>query len=235
MLKEVFVLTDQQRVNRDLVRTRRQLVQHRSDVMRQVKAKLLFHTIRLPGLVSEAWSGSYIQAIRKVEYPFPALRIAIESLLVLYEHLTSQVKALTRDIMELSKTEPYKKSVNLLQSAPGIGRLTAMEILTELVDLSRFPGNDQLASFLGLTPSEFSSGENVRQGRITHCGNTRIRSALVESSWILIRRDPVMRKKFERIKRCRGGKRAIVAIARKFSGRIRHLLLHEEPYVLGIG
>ncbi len=108
-----------------------------------------------------------------------------------------------------------------------------MEILTKLQDINRFDSPQRLASYLGLTPLEYSSGERVRQGRITRCGNKRVRSCLVESAWILIGKDPQMRQRYLRIKARRGAKRAIVAIARNLSGRIRHILLTHEPYVAG--
>jgi len=114
---------------------------------------------------------------------------------------------------------------------PGIGTLTAMEILTELQEISRFGSAQELASYLGLTPPEYSSGDRVRQGRITRCGNKRVRSCSVESSWFLISKDPKMREKYLRIKYRRAAKRAIIAIAiaRNLSGRIRHMLLNHEP------
>jgi transposase len=233
MLKAVFVLTEEQRAHRDLVRTRRQLVTHRVEAMMQIKMKLLFHSIRVPGGTRDAWSRRYVAALRSLPYPYPALRIAMEALLTTFEQLKVQIAALSREIQTLAHTEMYRERVKLLTSVPGIGVLSAMEILTELGDVARFRSSEALASYLGLTPCEFSSGESVRQGHITGCGNARLRRTLVEDCWCLVRTDPAMRKKYERIKRFRGGKRAIVAIARTVAGRIRHILLRKEPYVLG--
>jgi len=70
-------------------------------------------------------------------------------------------------------------------------------------------------------------------GRITHGGNSIIRTVLVESSWILIGADPAMRKKYETIKYRRGAKRAIIAVARILSSRMRRLLLDQVPYKIG--
>ncbi len=233
MLRRVFVLTEEQRAHRELVRTRRQLVTHRAAAMMQIKMKLLFHSLRVPRGARDAWSGRYVAALRALPYPFPALRITIEALLTTFEELKTKIAGLNREIQALARSETYRERVKLLTTVPGIGVLSAMEILTELGDVARFRSNEALASYLGLTPSEFSSGESVRQGHITRCGNARLRSTLVEDCWCLVRIDPAMRKKYERIKRFRGGKRAIVAIARTLAGRIRHILLHREPYVLG--
>ena len=98
--------------------------------------------------------------------------------------------------------------------------------------MKRFKSSDKLAAYIGLTPSEFSSGQYVRQGRITRCGNKRVRACLVESSWILIGKDPFMKKRYQELKNRKGGKKAIVAIARMLIIRVRRILLDNEPYLL---
>ena len=135
--------------------------------------------------------------------------------------------------MELSRSKKYRKRVQLLRSVPGIGILIGVEILVEIQDLARFKRAEELASYIGLTPSEFSTGQYVRQGRITRCGNKRVRPCLGEASWILIQKDPGMRKKYDRLKQWKGTKRAIIAIARHLIIRIRRILLDQEPYVVG--
>ena len=161
------------------------------------------------------------------------MKVSFQSLLVLYEYLTDQVMAINRKVLELSRIEKYRKRVGLLRSVPGIGILIAMEILVEIQDLTRFKRAEELASYIGLTPSEFSTGERVRQGRITRCGNKRVRTSLVEASWILIQKDGGLRKKYDRLKQWKGAKRAIIAVARHLIIRIRRILLNQEPYVLG--
>jgi len=136
--------------------------------------------------------------------------------------------------MELPQSNKYRQKVKLLKSVPRIGTMIAMELLVELSDIERFARADELASYIGLRHSEFSTGEHVRQGRITRCGNKRVRTCLVESSWILIQRDPYMRSKYDQLKRFKGGKRAIIAIARNLIIRIRRILLINEPYAVGV-
>ena len=95
-----------------------------------------------------------------------------------------------------------------------------MELLVELADMKRFKTAEEIASYMGLTPAEYSSGQYVRQGRITRCGNTRARTCLVESSWHLIVKDPLMRFKYMKLKNRKGAKKAIIAIARNLIIRI---------------
>jgi transposase len=234
MLKAVFVLSEEERMHRELLRTRRQLVEHRTGVIKQIKAKFLYHSIDPAYTNKREWTAKQIKAILGFDFPYPFLKKAVEALLETYSQITLTIRSLTKEIRILSNTEKYKDDVALLMTVPGIARLTAMEILTELGDLERFGSNDQLASFLGLTPSEYTTGEYTRKGHITRCGNKRIRTCLVESSWKLISHDGVMREKYDRIKYRRGAKRAIVAIARNLSGRIRGMMLRKEQYVTGV-
>lgn len=107
-----------------------------------------------------------------------------------------------------------------------------MEMLTELQDVTRFATADRIAAFLGLTPSQYSSGQHVRMGKITHAGNYRLRARMVECSWIAIKKDPGLYKTYEAIKKRRGAKRAIVAVSRKLIIRIRRILLDGVTYRL---
>jgi len=234
MLKEIYVLSREQRMTRDLLRTRKQLVEHRGDVMRQIKSKLLFHSIEIEGEALRKWSSRYLKNIHDHDFPSESLKAAFDALLKVYGDLSETIRTMDKKVRDLSKRSKYKDDVALLMTVPGIGCLSAMEILTEMGDVSRFRSNEHLASFLGLTPAEYSSGDRTRRGRITRCGNKWIRTCLIESSWTLIGHDPVMREKYDTLKRRRGAKRAIVAIARSLAGRIRGLLLRREEYVLGV-
>jgi transposase len=126
----------------------------------------------------------------------------------------------------------YRDRVEILQSIPGIGVISAMELLLELQDVSRFRRAGQLAAYVGLTPSQYSSADKVLMGRITGIGKNTLRAILVEASWKLITKDPAMREKYDRIKTRSGGKRAIVAIARTLLLRMRRMLLDEQAYTL---
>ncbi len=145
--------------------------------------------------------------------------------------MDKQVAKQTKLLKELSLTEQYRDRVNILTSIPGVGLITAMEVLLELQDVDRFQKADQITAYVGLTPSQYSSADKVRMGRITRIGKNSLRSVLVEASWTLIRKDKELRLKYERIKRRAGGKRAIVAIARTLLIRMRRILINEEFYI----
>jgi len=91
----------------------------------------------------------------------------------------------------------------------------------EIGNWSRFKNERQISAYVGLTPSEYSSGEHTRRGRIIGQGNPTLRSLLIEASWMLIQKDLTMRNFFTRLKYQTGSaKKAIVAVARKLICRM---------------
>jgi transposase len=232
MLKAVWVLSPEERAHRQLVRTRRQILNHRSDVMRQIKSLLLFNSIEIPFKSTQHWTGVFMNWLMKLDLGHEALNRSLKAQVDLFNYLNAEKKLLTKDVLQLAKDEKYAQRVDLLKTIPGIGPLSAIEILVEIQEITRFKTADELAAFLGLTPSQYSTGEYIRMGHITHAGNARVRTTLVESSWTLIGKDPEMGRKYEKIKNKRGGKKAIVAVARNLSGRIRRILLDQVPYQL---
>ncbi|HMK60972.1 MAG TPA: IS110 family transposase, partial [Dissulfurispiraceae bacterium] len=192
ILKKVYVLSEEDRADRELVRTRRQILEHRSDVMRQIKSKLLFYGIKPPFRAKQSWSKAFINWLKEFTFERDLMRLSFDYLIELYEYLTSQLRRISKQIILLAKSRKYCKRVDLLKSVPGIGTLIAIEILVELQDVKRFSSSDKLAAYIGLTPSEFSTGQYIRQGRITRCGNKRVRTSLVEACWHVINKDPFL-------------------------------------------
>ncbi len=232
-LRRVHVLTPEERAHRQLLRTRNQIEQHRRKTQNQIKSMLLFHGKRLPEGQKEHWSEAHLSWIKSIEWEYPVMKTAMESILKMYRELTEEYKHLTSEIEELAQTERYRERAGLLTQIPGIGTFTAMAILVEIQNIDRFRQADQLASYLGLTPSQHSTGEHTRMGHITRCGNREVRTRLVESSWTLIRYDAQAKMTYERIKHQTGsGRKAITAIARRLALRVRRVLLDKKPYHL---
>ena len=202
-------------------------------VQNRIKGELLFFGIPLPDVPGH-WSKAFVKQLWEIDLGDHFAQESVKRLLEHYEFLVKQINEQTRLLRELSETEKYKDRVQIARSAPGIGLLSAMQVLLELQDMGRFRRGYRLAAYVGLTPSQYSSGERTRMGRITRCGKGAVRAALVEASWVLIRKDEAMKEKYERIKAHRGGKRAIVAIARMLLLRLRRMLLDGTPYVMGL-
>ena len=97
----------------------------------------------------------------------------------------------------------YKERVEIFMTIPGVGMIAAMELLLELQDINRFQRADQLAAYVGLTPSQYSSADKIRMGRITCVGKNSLRAMLVQASWALIRKDGVMLEKYGLFIKCK--------------------------------
>jgi transposase len=233
MLKEVWVPTKQERYHRQVARRRRQLIGDRIRVQNRIKADLRFHGIPFPD-VRGKWSRAFVENLHCIGFGDRFMQESFRRLLEQFDFLTKQIDEQTRLLRELSQAEPYRERVKILQSAPGIGVISAMEIVLELQDVARFRRACELAAYVGLTPSQYSSGDKVRMGRISRVGKPSVRATLVESAWVLIQKDGAMRDKYEALKARCGGKRAIVAIARIFLLRLRRMLLDNQPYALGL-
>jgi transposase len=199
-LKRVHVLTPEERADRQLLRTRNQIERHRKQTQAQITSMLLFHGKRAPRPLLERRSEAHVKWITHREGDHPALKTSMQALLKLYRYLTQQLKVMTTAMEELAQTDKYRERAALVTQIAGMGIYTAMSILIELQDVERFRKAEQLASYLGLTPSQSSSGERRRLGEMTRCGNPRLRTRFVESSWTLIRYDLAERERSERIK-----------------------------------
>ncbi len=233
LLKRVWVPSEEELYHRQVIRRRRQLVRDRVRTQSRIKAELRFYGIHLeepPG----RWTHMYFESLRSFRFENRWMQESFNCLLDLYEFLTVQIDKQTKLLQELSETPMYRERVKILLSIPGIGLISAMELLLELQDVSRFRRAEQLAAYVGLTPSQYSSADKVRMGRITGIGKNTLRSLLVEASWTLIRKDQAMREKYDRIKIRSGGKRAIVAIARTLLLRMRRMLLDNQVYALDL-
>ena len=133
--------------------------------------------------------------------------------------LNAQIELADKRLEQLGKTDPV---VTRLMSAPGVGPVTALAFVAALDEVTRFPSAHQVGSYLGLVPSEYSSGERQHRGRITKRGNARMRSLLVEAGWRILRSRKsectALRAWAMQIAARRGKRIAVVALARRLSG-----------------
>lgn len=137
----------------------------------------------------------------------------LKELHTVIEELNVHIDALTKKIETMACELPKAK---LLMTMPGVGTITALTVIAEVGDFSRFEKAEKLASFAGLVPKQRSSGEKVRLGSITHLGSKYLRTAMVETA-MRIRPGyaPELQKFVDDIKVSSGPKRARIALARK--------------------
>jgi transposase len=129
------------------------------------------------------WTQAHLKWIRGQKFAHEAQQRVLTDYVKAVEDATARVDALSQDLAELVETTALAPLVKALQAFRGIRLVTAVTIAAELGDLRRFDTPRQLMAFLGLVPSEHSSGESQRRGRITRTGNTHVRRVLVEAAW----------------------------------------------------
>lgn len=217
-LRGIYVPEEKEELRRQITRTRKQIVLQMNRISNQIKSKLFYFGLIAPE-DNRRISERYMRELEGMDLP-RELKFSLEVLIRQWRGLREQLKEIEKEMMIQSGED--SKVEEVYRSVPGIGRIVARVLSNELGDLSkRFPNERNLYKYVGLTPSEYSSGEKVYRGSIDRQGSGYIRSLLVEAAWRAIREDKVLRDSFERIAGTRGKKRAIVAIARKLIGRIR--------------
>ncbi len=225
------------REDRQISRLYEQLQRDITRECNRIRRALEFH-----GLDNQFQGGSWYRTHYKKAYErIPEMDISLSlkfDFSIMFNelfHLWELQKQVLKEIHILAKSEAYKEDVDLLKSAPGIGILTAIRLVLEWGSLDRFHNKAEFSSFLGLIPSEYSSGETERKGHITKQGNKLVRSWLVECAWRALKYDPVLLQIFNNVVNSSGSrKKAIVAVARKLAIRLRTLLIHRTPYTVGL-
>lgn len=219
-----------------LTRLRATIVKDRARIACRIKSKLFQFGYNEELVDDTTASVKWINKLQKVGYFPKELKYIIDYLCKQWLQLTSDLKETNKEIAKQSKSTHRLSSLEeIYKSFPGIGNISAKELSRELGTLSQFSSNKCAYSFIGLTPSESSSGESRRQGGISHCGRPRLRHLLIEIAWRHISKDAESAKKFAELSYRREKKRAIVGVARVLIGRLRHCLMNGVLYQSIVG
>lgn len=180
-LVAVWVPDEESEAVRDLIRARDDAKKAERVTRQQLGKFLLRHGRRFPGKTS--WSVKHLEWIRTQRFEQQAQQLTLEDYLHAVLEATERVSRLDKAIEEQVKCWSRAPLVKALQAFRGVRLLTAAAVTAEIGDFRRFSKAPQFMSFLGLTPSESSTGDDVRRFSITRTGNKHVRRFLVESSW----------------------------------------------------
>jgi len=229
-LRGIFVPTTKREEMRSLTRLRANVMKLRHQIGQQLKGLLFMHGQIEPDddtVICKKWILEKQAEIETGVFSSD-FKYSISQYAEQWIQLTDRVKGIELRIKTQGEEDCTLQA--LYESVPGIGPVHARQLANELGDMKQFHNEKQLFSFLGLTPSEHSSGEHTRQGHITRQGNPALRKIFIETAWFAIREDESLKEIFDRISVRRGRKRAIVGIARRLAGRIRGCVLRGEFY-----
>ena len=222
-LTEVHVPEPATEAMRDLERCRDDAKRAERTARHQLGKFLLRHGRRYDGKI--AWTGKHLDWVRSQVFEHEAHNRVLVDGVQAVENATARVQRLTKDIVDLVESWSLRPLVKALQALRGVQVLSAVILAAELGDFARFASAPALMGYLGLVPSEHSSGETRRRGRITRTGNGHVRRILVESAWSY-RHRPAMSAAIR--KRNEGVAAAVQAIAWKaqhrLNGRYKRLL-----------
>jgi len=180
-LTAVWVPDETHEAVRDLVRTRAMAVEDYRRKRQHVTSFLLRHGRTFDGKAS--WRGRHLRWLDGQNFAHPAQRFAYQELLNAVRITADRIERLETALVEIVPHWTMAPVVAAFQAMRGVAFSTATTLVAEAGDLRRFDHPRKLMAFLGLVPSERSTGEKRRQGGITKAGNARARSALVEAAW----------------------------------------------------
>jgi transposase len=167
---------------RDLMRRRDDLRCARTAARHRVAKQLLrYGRIYREGKV--AWTKTHRAWVAHQRLEDDLAQVALAQMLIHLEGLDRQIDALDADLERIAVSEPWRERVAALCAFRGISSRTALGLLSEIGDFKRFAHPREPASYVGITPSEYSSGEQQHRGHITKAGNRHARRLLIEAAW----------------------------------------------------
>jgi transposase len=180
-LTEVYAPDQEQEAARELTRAR----QTAQENLKRIRHQLLKFLTRHGYLYSQGrhWTQRHLAWLRSLVFDLPDLREVFELYFTELQHCMQRLATLDKQVERLAQRQPYREIVGVLRCFRGIDTLTAITLLTELFEWGRFASPRALMAYLGLVPSEYSSGPRRRPGAITKTGNERVRRLLVEAGW----------------------------------------------------
>lgn len=180
-LRPIAVPDAQDEAMRDLVRTREDAVAMQRQARQRLAALLLRNDLRYAG--KSAWTDAHRRWIARLRLPNEPSQVAFEEYVAAIEEATRRLERLTQAIRDRLASWRWHALVEALQACRGIQLLHAVRLVAELGDLTRFAHPRALMAYVGLIPSEHSSGSRRRQGAITKTGNGSARRAFIEAAW----------------------------------------------------
>ncbi len=232
-LRGIYVPTESYRELRHLIQLRDTFAQQSKATKSRIKSLLLLNGIPFPE-DNEKWTRAAIREIQNLECS-EAIKFHLDRLILSLKFFHSNVLETTRNIRAFCKhNEEISTNIQYITSIPGIGFITASQLIAQIGDWRKLYRFDQIGSFLGLVPCERSTGDDVHRGSITKMGHTRLRNKLIQCAWTAIRRDSQLQKFYDTIysrnRTSYGSQKAITAVARKLTTRIYAVLTQQRNY-----
>jgi transposase len=233
-LPQVWIPDVQIRDDRELVRTRLELVEKQTRLKSQIQMLLKRQGLEKPSDCQGGWTvrrRRWLEALTEADGMGSGARAALSSLLRQLEFMEAEIARIEKPIQELAAEARHKPIIEELTQEHGVGLLTAMVYRTEIGYAGRFSRGRQVGKFVGLTPTSHESGEQTdRKGHISRQGPARLRKILCQAGWVHVLHDPDARQVYQQLLRRNPKKKkiAIVAVMRRLAVRLWHRMRQAE-------
>lgn len=215
---------------RTLLHMRQTAIEEKTHVINSLRGHLKVYGIKFSKKAGKKFRKMVEEAVANLN---PKIQRAVGSLLNILDSLNKEIQVLN---IEVESEASSNEDVQLLQTIDGVGPITALAFKAEVDDPKRFENSKDVAAYIGLTPSQYSSGELHRQGGISKKGSKRTRYLLVEAASALLTRCKVWSKLKAwgmKIQKKKGTRKATVAVARKLAVIMHKMLMTRKPFERG--
>jgi len=222
-LTSVWVPDAEQEALRDLVRCREDMKTAQRRARQHLSSFLLRHGHPYDG--KSRWTQAHYRWLERQSFPSPTQQIVFQEYVDAVRERDQRVKSLESEMERALARYRLRPVVEALMALRGVDRVVAMTVVAELGDLTRFDSPRQLMAYLGLVPSEHSSGSSRRQGGITKTGNGHVRRVLTQSAWCYrfpARKTAVLQRRGERAGEL--AQKISWKAQKRLCGRYRHLV-----------
>lgn len=213
-----------------LLVARRALVQQQVQLKNTVRGLLKTFGIRMGSIGNKSFSKEVKKHLEKLA---DICKNTILPLVDIFDKILEEVEKFDQKVRKLAHEDA---EVRRLMTIPGVGPVTALTFKNEIFDPSRFKDSKSVGAYLGMTPTQYASGETQRQGRISKCGSTELRSLLLEAGIVLLTRS----RKWSKLKawglkimRKKGIKKASLAVGRKLAVIMHRMMIQKTEFVYG--
>jgi transposase len=233
-LPGIFVPSVEQEADREIVRYRTITAKKETTRAKQrIKAFLVFkgRSKEITNYSKTYWSKETVRQIEALKWNCQSDKIKLSFLIQDWQHHKKQLKEIDRHIVLLSRQPKYANQVKRLRSIPGVGLLTAMVLLTEIMDMDRFDNLDKLSSYVGIVPDTASSADKQRNRGLTNRANQPLRRLLIQSAWVASARSTRFSQIYhQQLHKHQISQKAIIKVVRKLLAIIRAVWQKQEEY-----
>ncbi len=180
-LTSIYVPTVEDEAIRDLVRCRDDIKRFEKKARQRLLSFLLRHGYQYSG--KRNWTKGFYNWLATVKFSHSAQQVTLQEYIETANECSERIKRITEQIQVHVEEWSRARFVKAYQALRGVSLIVSTTVASEIGDMRRFPKPKQLMAYLGLIPSEHSSGKTVRRGPITKTGNSHVRRALIEAAW----------------------------------------------------